>query len=161
MVEINIYAIYNHSKNCNWESTTHAWVSNVSVVKIYMMKIYFVHSDRLKWIWNSLIYLAKRQNFDFDIPSTIRKFCNQNDSPIKMIRAEKGVITSLRHRLVNEEQIMTGYPIDGAMGSSGGGRVRKLSVVCLHTTTLLLQEASWLLYCFVRHRTLPQCHLYC
>ena len=35
----------------------------------------------------------------------------------------------------NEEQIMTGYPIDGAMGRSGGGRVRKLSDICLHNTT--------------------------
>ena len=32
----------------------------------------------------------------------------------------------------NEEQIITGYPIDGAMGSSGGGRVRKLLVVIYH-----------------------------
>ena len=30
----------------------------------------------------------------------------------------------------NEEQIITGYPIDGAMGSSGGGWIRKLSVLC-------------------------------
>ena len=29
----------------------------------------------------------------------------------------------------NEEQIITGYPIDGTMGSSGGGRVRKLSML--------------------------------
>ena len=34
----------------------------------------------------------------------------------------------------NEE---TGYPIDGAMGSSGGGRVRKLSVVCLHNNAIV------------------------
>ena len=31
---------------------------------------------------------------------------------------------------INEEQITTGYPIDGAMGSSGSGRVLELSVVC-------------------------------
>ena len=37
----------------------------------------------------------------------------------------------------NEEQIITGYPIDGAMGSSGGGRVRKLSVVCLHNNDIV------------------------
>ena len=30
----------------------------------------------------------------------------------------------------NEEQIITVYPIDGAMGHSGGGRVRELSGVC-------------------------------
>ena len=32
----------------------------------------------------------------------------------------------------NEEQIITGYPIDGAMGSLGGGRVQKLSEICQH-----------------------------
>ena len=37
----------------------------------------------------------------------------------------------------NEEQIITGYPIDGAMGSSGGGRFRKLSVVCLHNNGIV------------------------
>ena len=31
----------------------------------------------------------------------------------------------------------TGYPIDGVMGSSGGGRVRKLSVVCLHNNAII------------------------
>ena len=50
---------------------------------------------------------------------------------------------------VNEEQIITGYPIDGAIVSSGGGRVRQLSMV--YITTLLLREASWLLYCIVGH----------
>ena len=38
--------------------------------------------------------------------------------------------------LFNEEQIIIGYPIDGAMVSSGGGRVRKLSVVCLHNNAI-------------------------
>ena len=37
----------------------------------------------------------------------------------------------------NEEQIITGYPIDGAMGSSGGWQVRKLSAVCLHNTAIV------------------------
>ena len=37
----------------------------------------------------------------------------------------------------NEEQIITDYPIDGAMGSSGRGRVRKLSVDCLHTSAIV------------------------
>ena len=32
----------------------------------------------------------------------------------------------------NEKQIITGYPIDGAMGSSGEWRFRELSVICLH-----------------------------
>ena len=39
--------------------------------------------------------------------------------------------------LLNEEQIMTGYPIDGAMGSSGSGRFRKLSMVCLHNNAIV------------------------
>ena len=60
----------------------------------------------------------------------------------------------------NEKQIITGYPIDGAMGSLGGGRVRKLSMVCLH-----IKQCN----CCERHpgyyfalwdtRTLPQRHL--
>ena len=33
---------------------------------------------------------------------------------------------------INKEQIITGYPTDGAMGSLGGGWVWELSVVCLH-----------------------------
>ena len=41
--------------------------------------------------------------------------------------------------LRTEEQIITGYgyPIDGAIGSSGGGRVRKLLVVCLHNKAII------------------------
>ena len=34
------------------------------------------------------------------------------------------------------EQIITDNPIGGAMGSSGGGQVRKLSVVCLHNIVI-------------------------
>ena len=37
----------------------------------------------------------------------------------------------------NEEQIITSYPVDGAMGSSGGGRVRKLSVIGLHNNAIV------------------------
>ena len=37
----------------------------------------------------------------------------------------------------NEEQIITGYPIDGAMGHSVGGLVRKLSDVCLHNNAIV------------------------
>ena len=37
----------------------------------------------------------------------------------------------------NEEQMIIGYPIDGAMVSLGGGRVRKLSVVCLHNNAIV------------------------
>ena len=37
----------------------------------------------------------------------------------------------------NEEQIITGYPIDGAMGSLVGEWVRKLSVVCLHNNAIV------------------------
>ena len=39
--------------------------------------------------------------------------------------------------MINEEQIITSYPIDSAMGSSGGGRVQKLSVVCLHNNAIV------------------------
>ena len=39
--------------------------------------------------------------------------------------------------LLNKEQIITGYQIDGIMGSSGGGRVRKLTVVCLHNNAIV------------------------
>ena len=37
----------------------------------------------------------------------------------------------------NEEQLITGYQIDGAMGSLGGGRFRKLSVIRLHNNTIV------------------------
>ena len=37
----------------------------------------------------------------------------------------------------NKEQIITDYPIDGALGSSGGWRVWKLSVVCLHINAIV------------------------
>ena len=33
--------------------------------------------------------------------------------------------------------MITGYPIDGAMGSSGGGRVWKLLVGCLHNNAIV------------------------
>ena len=35
---------------------------------------------------------------------------------------------------------MKGYPIDGATGSSGGGRVRKLSMVCLHNNAIVARS---------------------
>ena len=47
-----------------------------------------------------------------------------------------------------EEQIITGYPIDGAMGSSGGGRARKLSVFCLHNNAIVARGIP-LLYCAI------------
>ena len=39
----------------------------------------------------------------------------------------------------NEEQTITGYPIDGAMERSGGGRVRKLPDVCLHNNAIVVR----------------------
>ena len=39
--------------------------------------------------------------------------------------------------IFNEEQIITGFLIDGAMGSSGVGWVQKLSVVCLHNNAIV------------------------
>ena len=47
----------------------------------------------------------------------------------------------------NEEQIITGYPIDGAMGRSGGGRVRKLSMVCLHNAIVARGILVTMLHC--------------
>ena len=38
---------------------------------------------------------------------------------------------------LNGEQIITSYPVDGAMGCSGGGRVRKLSVIYLHNNAII------------------------
>ena len=39
----------------------------------------------------------------------------------------------------DEEQIINCYPIDGAMGHSGGGRVWKLSDVCLHNNAIVVR----------------------
>ena len=43
----------------------------------------------------------------------------------------------IRLMSINEEQIITCYPIDGAMGLSGGGWVQKLSDVCLHNNVIV------------------------
>ena len=60
---------------------------------------------------------------------------------IKVMGAQLPVFTrSVGHghrSLSNEEQIITGYPIGGAMGSLGGGQVAKLSVVCLHNNAIV------------------------
>ena len=40
----------------------------------------------------------------------------------------------------NEEQIITGYPIDGAMGCLGGGWARKFSDVCLHNNAIVARS---------------------
>ena len=50
------------------------------------------------------------------------------------LHGRKGFTTGF---LYNEEQITTGYTIVGAMGSSGGGQVRELSVVCLHNKAIV------------------------
>ena len=42
--------------------------------------------------------------------------------------------------VVNEEQIITGYPIDGAMGRSVGGPARKFSDVCLHNKAIVARS---------------------
>ena len=48
----------------------------------------------------------------------------------------------------NEEQTITGYPIDGAMGTSGGGWIRELLVVCLHNNAIVARGILFtLLYC--------------
>ena len=43
----------------------------------------------------------------------------------------EAVLEMKTEKINNEEQIIIGYPIDGAMGCSGGGRVRKFLGVCL------------------------------
>ena len=43
-------------------------------------------------------------------------------------------LTTSQSKQNNEEQIITGYPIDGVMG---GGWVRNLSVVCLHNNAIV------------------------
>ena len=58
-----------------------------------------------------------------------------------------------------EEQIITRNPIDGAMGSLGGGRVRKLSVVCSHNA--IFARGFWLLILHCGTPDPPQRHLYC
>ena len=60
--------------------------------------------------------------------------------------------------VVNEEKIITGYPIDGAMGSSVGGRVRKLSVVCLNNNAIV---ARGILVTILQCMCDTQHHLYC
>ena len=47
----------------------------------------------------------------------------------------------------NYEQIITDYPKDGAMGSSCGGRVRKLSAVCLHNAVVARDILVTKLHC--------------
>ena len=61
-----------------------------------------------------------------------------------------GLITQMT---INEEQIITSYPTDGAMSSSRGGRVWELSVVCLHNNAIV---ARGILCCIVGH---PKPHL--
>ena len=55
----------------------------------------------------------------------------------------------------NEEQIITGYPIDGAMGSSGGGHFLKLSVVCLHNNAIVARD----ILVTILHCGTPEPHL--
>ena len=62
---------------------------------------------------------------------------------------------------INEEQIITCYPIDGAMGSSGVGRVRELSVVCLHSNAIVARGILvTILHCGTSEPCLMR-HLYC
>ena len=48
--------------------------------------------------------------------------------------------------------IITGYPIDGAMSSSVGGRVRKLSVICLHDNAIV----AWGILVTILHCETPE-----
>ena len=64
------------------------------------------------------------------------------------------------HFITNEQQIITDCPIDVAMGSSGGGRVRKLSVVCLHNNAIVARGIlATVLHCGTPEPA--QRHLYC
>ena len=45
----------------------------------------------------------------------------------------------MKYSFCNKEQILTGYPIDGAIVSSGGKRLRKLSMVCLHNNAIVVR----------------------
>ena len=85
--------------------------------------VQFILSNKLNWLLHSAIR-------DKDIPS-------EKDGQ------QMGSYEVHNHRLIfskmksNEEQIITGYPIDGAMGSSGGGRGQKFSMVCLLNNAIL------------------------
>ena len=61
--------------------------------------------------------------------------------------------------LMRNKFIITGHQIDGAMGSSCGGPVRKLSDVCLHNNAIVAR-GLWLLILHCRTPELPQRHLY-
>ena len=49
----------------------------------------------------------------------------------------------------DEEQIITAYPIDGTTGSSGGGRVRKLSTISLHNNAIVARGIIVTIYWIV------------
>ena len=63
--------------------------------------------------------------------------CHQDKPthPLILLECVENMISYV-HK-VNEEQIITGYPIDGAMLRSGGGRFRELSDVCLHNNAIV------------------------
>ena len=68
--------------------------------------------------------------------------------------------TENREYLDNEEQIKSGCPIDGAISvrvDGGFGSYRWF----VYITTLLLQDASWILILHCGPPELPQRHLYC
>ena len=73
---------------------------------------------RLVAIWNG-VYTQRMVSFDWN-----RDPCDPTSHTTWLI-------------FCNKEQIITIYPIDGPMGSSGGGRVRKLSMVCLHNNGIV------------------------
>ena len=58
----------------------------------------------------------------------------------------------------NEEQIITSYPIDGAIGRSGDGMIRKFSDVCLDDNAMV---AKGILVTNIGTPELPQRRLYC
>ena len=60
----------------------------------------------------------------------------------------------------NEEQIINGYPFDGAIGSSGGRRIWKLLMVCLHNNAIVARGTlATILHCRTPEPRLNAIHI--
>ena len=95
-------------------------------------------------LWSIQLY-----QFDFEVFShTCRRTRGQFDSPISI------------NLFSNEEQIISGCPIDGAISvrvDGGFGSYRWF----VYITTLLLRDAFWILILHCGPPEPPQRHLYC
>ena len=85
--------------------------------------VQFILSNKLNWLLHSAI----RDKYN---PS--EKDGQQMDS--YEVHNHRLIFSKMKS---NEEQIITGYPIDGAMASSGRGLGRKFSMVCLHNNAIV------------------------